>query len=110
MVFTDTVSLAYEIQTEDFYKAIAEDIETRFGTSDYPVVHSSLIKTGINKKVFGMFKDEAGGKQIEEFAGLRANLYSYKMDGEDHKSTKALRNIVLEDGVHTLPYGHYSLR
>ena len=25
-----------------------------------------------------MFKDEAGGKQIVEFVGLRANLYSYK--------------------------------
>ena len=26
-----------------------------------------------------MFKDEAGGKQIVEFIGLRAKLYSYKM-------------------------------
>ena len=26
-----------------------------------------------------MFKDEAGGKQIVEFVGLRAKLYSYKM-------------------------------
>ena len=28
-----------------------------------------------------MFKDEAGGKQIVEFVGLRAKLYSYKMRG-----------------------------
>jgi len=27
-----------------------------------------------------MFKDKAGGKQITEFVGLRAKLYSYKMD------------------------------
>ena len=26
-----------------------------------------------------MFKDEAGGKRIVEFPGLRAKLYSYKM-------------------------------
>ena len=26
-----------------------------------------------------MFNDETGGKQIVEFVGLRANLYSYKM-------------------------------
>ena len=26
-----------------------------------------------------MFKDEAGGKQIVEFVGLRAKIYSYKM-------------------------------
>ena len=33
-----------------------------------------------------MFKDEAGGKQIAEFVGLRAKLYSYRMDeGEEDK-------------------------
>ena len=31
--------------------------------------------------MFGMFKDEAGGKQIVEFVGLRVKLYSYKMLG-----------------------------
>ena len=29
--------------------------------------------------MLGMFKDEAGGKQIVEFVGLRAKLYSFKM-------------------------------
>ena len=34
-----------------------------------------------------MFKDEAGGKQIVEFVGLRAKLYSYKMlDGSANKN------------------------
>ena len=28
--------------------------------------------------MLGMFQDEAGGKQIVEFVGLRAKLYSYK--------------------------------
>ena len=32
----------------------------------------------MNKEVIGMMKDEAGGKIIEEFVGLRAKLYSYK--------------------------------
>ena len=31
--------------------------------------------------MLGMFKDEAGGKQIVEFVGLRAKLYFYKMLG-----------------------------
>ena len=30
LLFTDTDSLAYEIQTEDFYKDIADDIQARF--------------------------------------------------------------------------------
>ena len=45
-------------------------------TSDYPSNHPSGIKTGLNSKVLGMFKDEAGGKQIVESVGLRAKLYS----------------------------------
>ena len=76
LLFTDTDSLAYEIKTKDFYKDINPDIEKRFDTSDYPTNHPSGIKTGLNSKVLGIFKDEAGGKQIVEFVGLRAKLYS----------------------------------
>ena len=54
LLFTDTDSLAYEIKTKDFYKDINPDIEKRFDTSD------SGIKAGLNSKVLGMFKDEAG--------------------------------------------------
>ena len=72
LLFTDTDSLAYEIMTKDFYKDINPDIEKRFDTSDYPTNHSSEIKTGLNSKVLGMFKDEAGGKQIVEFVGYES--------------------------------------
>ena len=38
-----------------------------------------------------MFKDGAGGKVIDEFVGLRANLYSYKMfEGEESKKCKGV--------------------
>ena len=34
-------------------------------------------------------KDEAGGRIIEEFVGLRAKLYSYKMfEGKEEKNAK----------------------
>ena len=66
LLFTDTDFLAYEIKTKDFYKVINRDIEKRFDTSDYPTNHPSGIKTGHNSKVLGMFKDEAGEKQIVE--------------------------------------------
>ena len=86
LLFTDTDSLAYEIRTKDFYKDINPDIEKRFDTSDYSTNHPSGIKTGLNSKVLEMFKDEAGGKQIVEFVGLRAKLYSYKMlNGSEDK-------------------------
>ena len=79
LLFTDTDSLMYEIETKDFYKDISADVRRRFDTSDYPPDHSSGIPSGFNKKVLGKFKDETAGKVIDEFVGLRAKLYSYKM-------------------------------
>ena len=74
LLFTDTDSLMYEIETEDFYKDISGDVAKRFDTSDYPEKHPSGIPLGCNKKVVGMFKDEANGKVIKEFVGLRAKM------------------------------------
>ena len=100
LLFTDTDSLMYEIETEDFYKDISGDVKDRFDTSDYPENHPSGIPTGINKKVLGMFKDEAMGKIIKEFVGLRAKLYSYKMDeGEESKKCKGVKKQVVEKSI-----------
>ena len=42
-----------------------------------------------------MFKDEACGKQIVEFVGLRAKLYSYKMlDGSEDKKYKGWQRML----------------
>ena len=99
LLFTDTDSLAYEIRTKDFYKDINHDIEKRFDTSDYPTNHPSGIKTELNSKVLGLFKDEAGGKQIIECVDLRAKLYSYKMlDGsEDTKCKGVTKNVTKKE-------------
>ena len=35
LLYMDTDSLVYDIKTEDFYRDIAEDVETRFDTSGY---------------------------------------------------------------------------
>ena len=100
LLFTDTDSLMYEIQTEDFYKDINGDVKDRFDTSDYPPNHPSGIPTGCNKKVLGMFKDEAGGKIIDEFVGLRAKLYSYKMlEGEESKKCKGVKKLVVKNSI-----------
>ena len=100
LLFTDTDSFLYEIQTEDFYKDISGDVKNRFDTSDYPEGHPSGIPTGINKKVLGMFKDEAAGKIIKEFVGLRAKLYSYKMEeGKENKKCKGIKKVVVEKSI-----------
>ena len=100
LLFTDTDSLMYEIETEDFYKDISGDVKDRFDTSDYPENHPSGIPTGINKKVLGMMKDETAGKIIKEFVGLRSKLYSFVMDdGEETKKCKGIKKQVVESSI-----------
>ena len=100
LLFTDTDSFLYEIKTDDFYKDISGDVQDRFDTSDYPENHPSGIPTGINKKVLGMFKDEVAGKIITEFVGLRAKLYSFKMeDGKENKRCKGVKKQVVKKSI-----------
>ena len=56
----DTDSFIVYIKTDDIYKDIAEDVETRFDTSNYEL-DRSLLKSK-SKKVIGSMKDELGGK------------------------------------------------
>ena len=92
LLLTDTDSLMYKIETEDFHNDISVDVEHRFDTSDYPPNHTSGIPSGFNKMVLGMFKDEANVKVIDEFVGLRAKLSSYKMlEGKESKKCKGVK-------------------
>ena len=42
--------------------------------SDYPPNH--FLKSDVNKKKIGLFKDELNGKILEEFPGLCSKCYS----------------------------------
>ena len=100
LLLTDTDSLMYKIQTEDFYKDISGDVKDRFDTSGYQPDHPSDIPSGFNKKVLGMFKDEVNGDIIDEFVGLRAKLYSYKMlEGEESKKCKGIKKSVVKKSI-----------
>ena len=117
LLFTDTDSLMYEINTDEFYKDIPNDIKKRFDTSDYPPDHPSGILTGVNKKVIGMFKDEVAGRQIIHFVGLRPKLYSFKVEGEKvNKKCKGIKKnivkkeITFEDYVKCLFTGEKQMR
>ena len=100
LLFTDTDSLMYLIQTEDFYQDINKDIKKKFDTSDYPENHPSGIKTGVNKKVIGKFKDEAAGKQITHFVGLRPKLYCSKDDDEvETRKAKGVKKKVIKKSL-----------
>ncbi len=72
LLFTDTDSLCYHIECEDFYKDI-ESNKNHYDLSDYPKSH--FLYDDTNKKVIGKFKDETNGIPISEFVGLRSKMY-----------------------------------
>ena len=79
------------IKTDDIYKDIAEDVETRFDTSSYELECNSIdrpLPKGKNKKVIGLMKVELGGEIKTKFVGLRAKTYSYLID-DDREDKKA---------------------
>ena len=89
LLMTDTDSLVYHIQTDDFYKDINKDAKKWFDTSNYPEIHLSGIKTGVNKKENGKIKDEAGGLVITHFTSLSSKLYGLKVI----QNEEAFKNI-----------------
>ena len=62
LCYMDTDSFVIHIQTEDFYKDVANDIEEWFDTSNYDEDDKRQLPIGKNKKVISLFKDEFGGK------------------------------------------------
>ena len=66
----NTDSFIVYMKSDDIYKDIAEDVETRFGTSNYEL--DRLLPKWKNKKVIGLIKDELVGKSKIKFFGLRA--------------------------------------
>ena len=72
LCYMDTDSFIVSIETDNIYKDITEDVETRFHTSvdelDRP------LPKGKNKKVIGLMKDELGGKIMTKFVGLKAKI------------------------------------
>ena len=97
LLFTDTDSLCYEIKTENFYEDIADDVPEKFDTSEYPKDHPIA---GYNERVIGMMKDEAKGKIITEFVGLRSKLYAYKTQGSgEAKKCKGVKKAVVKNCI-----------
>ena len=76
LCYMDTDRFIVYIKTYYIYKGIAEDIETRFDTSNYELDRKSLPKEK-KKKVIALMKDELGGKIMRKFFGLREKTYSY---------------------------------
>ena len=55
----DTDSFIVHVKADHIYKDIAEDVETRFNTSNSEI--DRPLPKGKNEKVIGLMKDELGG-------------------------------------------------
>lgn len=169
IAYQDTDSFIYRIQTEDMYKDIKDCwFSSDFDLSDYPREHKAY-DGGVNRLIFGKFKDETKSIPIQELVALSAKMYAIKIGeetGEEEincvKKVKGIKQsyvkkhikfhhykacllesrvfqasyntirsfnhqlysiretknslsplddkrVILNDGIHTLPYGHYSL-
>ena len=163
LIYSDTDSLLYEIKHEDLYRELESntDLKKHFDFSNYPKEHALYDES--NKMVTLLFKDEMGGKILEEFVGLKPKMYSIKFDdGKQKLSAKGVtrfaqtslkhevyktvlstanlartdnirigshkhqletiisnkislsafddKRFIQEDGIQTLPFGHYLIR
>ena len=102
LLFTDTDSLTYEIETDDVYRDFWND-KDRFDNSEYPESSPYFDKT--NKKVIGKFKDEACSIPITEFIGLRSKMYSYiKDNNKGGKTAKGIKKNIINNNIKHTDY------
>ena len=97
LCYMDTDSLIYSTKTKDFYKDMADDVETRFDTSGY--ISDQPLPVGLNKKVIGLMKDELGSKIMREFVSLRPKMYSYKVGNSEPKKCKGIKKCVVKKTI-----------
>ncbi|XP_021963595.1 uncharacterized protein LOC110859040 [Folsomia candida] len=86
VLYGDTDSLVYHVETQDFYQDMVENKE-RFDLSDYAGMHSHL-NNQENKKRLGKMKDEMPKSVIFRFAASKPKMYGAQaLSIEDGKMT-----------------------
>ena len=80
LLFTDTDSLAYAVQTEDIYRYMTEDAATYNDFSEYPLGHP--LYSAMNRKTLGFFKDELNSLPVQQLVGLRSKGYGFLCTGK----------------------------
>ena len=73
LLFTDTDSLVYEINSKNLFEVCFKDKDL-FDFSGYPI--DSKYYDNTNRKFLGKMKDEFNGIKIAEFVRLKIKMYS----------------------------------
>ena len=88
LCYIDTDSFIVYVKTDDISKDIAEDVETRFDTSNFEL--DRPLPKGKYKKIIGLMKDELSRKIMTKFV-----TYSYLIDDDsEDKKAKGTKNYV----------------
>ena len=110
LYYMDTDSFVYKIETKDFYRDIAKDVEKGFDTTGYSKDGNRSLPIRRNKNVIGLMKDELDEKTMSEFFALRVKMYAYrKIDclraqhahfvAGDEKRCKGTKKCVVSEGA-----------
>ena len=83
-----TGSFIVHVTTNDIYNDIAEDVKTRFDTSNFE------LDRPLPKGLIGLMEDELGGKITIYFVVLRAKTYSY-LNNNNKEDKKAKGTNIL---------------
>uniref|UniRef100_A0A6P7GUY7 Uncharacterized protein LOC114347027 n=1 Tax=Diabrotica virgifera virgifera TaxID=50390 RepID=A0A6P7GUY7_DIAVI len=78
LMYGDTDSFIYEVTCDDVYRDVIQTNLSKFDTSDY-AEDNPYNMPQVNKKVLGLMKDEANGRIITHFVGLRSKMYPFKL-------------------------------
>ena len=95
LCYVDRVSFIVYIKTDDLYKDIAEDVETRFDTSNYEL--GRPLPKAKKEKVTELMEDKLGGKVMTKFVGSRAKTYTYLIhDSSEDKKRKGTKKCIIK--------------
>ena len=98
LLYTDTDSLMYEIESEDPYAEL-EVVGKKgwFDFSNFPPDHP--LYDDSNKCIPGLFKDECNVWTIREFVGLQSKMYCLSIEGGDVKVAKGVKKSVINNDL-----------
>ena len=101
LVYTDTDSFVYLVETDDLFQDCFDNREL-FDLTDVII---DKFKDGKNSKVIGMFKDETNFKPIVSFCALAPKSYSFITDdGINKKTCKGVSKLVLKKEISNEDY------
>ena len=84
LLYMDTDSLVLQIDTEDVFDDIKNNIHNWFDTSKYLKQLNLPLEYGVNKKIIGKFKDKIFDGFIKEFIAIVPKVYGFKQFKHDN--------------------------